>query len=295
MQFYVKKFNQTKPDVPKLVKNTTLSRWNYSIKVHVAQVFGSRKDTLEYFLRINDAVVSPYPPLLLDHLYSAAAGSIQGEQALCLSLNHPLYRDDNKFFLAIFEVNLRGTTYEASINPFQSTDNGRGAYKALIDQNAGKDKWVKILRDAKTYVNEIKWDENTSYLLQAHIEKCRECHVDIENASEHVTEQVPNPCTRVKRLLGSIEGCTDPKICARVSVMSTEANGMQADFELAVSCLLTACPVAAKISKKRNNDQISGLGGKFKAGTVPKTGVELWYHKPPEFEQLSDSQIYKLL
>ena len=99
---------------------------------------------------------------------------------------------------------LLGTTYEASIKPFQRTGNGRGAYKALIDQNSGKDKWIKILRDANTYVNERKCYGTTSYLLQANIEKCRECYVDIENESEHVTEQVPNTRTRVQSLLDSI-------------------------------------------------------------------------------------------
>ena len=74
--------------------------------------------------------------------------------------------------------------------------------------------------------------------------------MDIENASEHVTEYVPNPRTRVQSLLNSIEGCTDPKICDRVDVVSNEASGMQADFELAVAHLLSACPVAANVAKK---------------------------------------------
>ena len=70
---------------------------------------------------------------------------------------------------------------------------------------------------------------------------------------------------------------------------------MQADFELAVAHILHACPVASKVSKKLNNSQISGLGGNFKLGTVPKTGVGLRYHKPPEFPQLSDAQRDELL
>ena len=123
-----------------------------------------------------------------------------------------------------------GTTYKASIKSFQRTGNGRGDYKALIAQHAGKDNWVKILQDAKIYVNERKLDGTTSYILQAHIEKFRECYVDIENASEHMTEQVPNPRTRVQSLIGSIEGCTDPNICARVAAVSNESNGMQADL-----------------------------------------------------------------
>ena len=70
---------------------------------------------------------------------------------------------------------------------------------------------------------------------------------------------------------------------------------MQADFELAVPYLLPACPVAAKASKKQKNAYISGLGGNIKAGTVPKNGVELRYHTPPEFAQLGDAQKDELL
>ena len=170
----VNKSKQTKLDGTKLVKNTTLSKWDNSIKVHAAQLFGAGKATIEYFLRTNDAVVAPHPPLMMDHSYSAAVGYIQVKNTLSLSLNHTLYRDDSKSFFAILDVALRITTYEASIKPFQRNGNGHGAYKALIDQHAGKDKWVRILRDSKTYVNERKLDGTTSYLLQAHIEKCRE-------------------------------------------------------------------------------------------------------------------------
>ena len=95
--------------------------------------------------------------------------------------------------------------------------------------------------------------------------------------------------------MGSVEGCTDPKICARVAAISNEASGMLADFEKSVAHLLPECPVAAKVAKKRKNANISGLGGNFKAGTGPKTGVELHYHKPPEFAKLSNEQREELL
>ena len=84
---------------------------------------------------------------------------------------------------------------------------------------------------------------------------------------------MPNPCTQVQSLLDSIEGCTDPKICARVAEVPNEANGMLADFELSFARLLPVCLVAAKVANKRKNTQISGLVGNFKAGTVPKTVV----------------------
>ena len=131
----------------------------------------------------------------------------------------------------MLELALRGTTFEASIKTFQRTGNGRGAYEELIYQHSGKEKWIKILHDANNYVNGQKWDGTTRYLLQSHIDKCRECYLDIENASEHITEQIPNSRTRVQSLLDSVEGFTDPNICAIVASISNGASGMMADFE----------------------------------------------------------------
>ena len=65
---------------------------------------------------------------------------------------------------------------------------------------------------------------------------------------------------------------------------------MLADFEKAVAHLLPACPVAAKVAKKRKNVNISGLGVSLNAITGPKTGVELHYLKPPEFANISKEQ-----
>ena len=42
--------------------------------------------------------------------------------------------------------------------------------------------------------------------MQSHIEKCRQCYVDIENATEHIKEQIPAPRTRVQSLLDLIKG-----------------------------------------------------------------------------------------
>ena len=94
----------------------------------------------------------------------------------------------------------------------------------------------------KTYVNEAKWDGTTSQLLQSHIERIRESYIDIENAAQHIKEQIPDPRTRVQSLIDSIEGCTDAKVCARVAAISNETNGMLDDFERAVAHLITSVP-----------------------------------------------------
>ena len=84
-----------------------------------------------------------------------------------------------------------------------------------------------------------------------------------------------------------MDGFTDPKVCARLAAISNEDLGMLNSFEDAVAHLLPSCPVAAKVSKKRKGAHISGIGGGMKGGTGPKTGVELCYYKPTEYESLS--------
>ena len=79
--------------------------------------------------------------------------------------------------------------------------------------------------------------------MQAHIERCRESYVDWETASLHVPDQVPIKRTRVQSLLDSMDGCTDPKVCARVAAISNEALEMLNNSENDVAHLLPACPI----------------------------------------------------
>ena len=120
--------------------------------------------------------------------------------------------------------------------------------------------------------------------MQAHIERCRESYVDWETASLHVPDQFPIERTRVQSLLDSMDGCTDPKVCARLAAISNEALGMINSFEYSVAHLLPACPVAANVYKKRKGVQISRIGGGLKGGTGPKTGDKLRYYKPTEYK-----------
>ena len=96
----------------------------------------------------------------------------------------------------------------------------------------------------------------------------------------HVPDQVPIERTRVQSLLDSMDGCTDPKVCVRLVAISNESLGMLNSFEDAVAHLLPACPVAAKVFKKRKGAQISGICGGLKGGTGPKTGVKIRYYNP---------------
>ena len=124
-------------------------------------------------------------------------------------------------------------------------------------------------------------------MMQAHIKRFREFYVDWETASLHVIDQVPIKRKRVQSILDSMDGSTDPKVCARLAAISNEALGMLNSFEDSVAHLLPACPVAAKFYKRCKGAHISGIGGGLKGGTGPKTGVELRYYKPTEYKNLS--------
>ena len=119
-----------------------------------------------------------HPTLVLNFPYSTLAGSVAGEQALQLSHNHTLFGDDNEQFYGILKETVHVTVYEATIKPFQRLADGRGSYLALIAQHAGRYKYIAILRTAKEYMNNRKWDRTTATTMQAHIERCRESYVD---------------------------------------------------------------------------------------------------------------------
>ena len=75
-------------------------------------------------------------------------------------------------------------------------------------------------------MNNRKWDGTTATTIQAHIERCRESYVDCETASLHVPYQVPIERTRVQSLPDSMDGCTDPKVCAKLAAISNEVLDM---------------------------------------------------------------------
>ena len=164
---------------------------------------------------------------------------------------------------------------------------GRGSYFEFIAQHAVQDKWIAIMRTAKEYVNNRKWDGTTATTMQVNIDWCRKSYVDWETASLQVLDQVPIERTIVQSLLGSMDSCTDPKVCASLTAISNEALGMLNNFEDADAHLLPACPIAAKVFKKRKGAQISGIGGGLKYGTGPNTGVKIRYYKPTYYKTLS--------
>ena len=96
---------------------------------------------LAYVIQIDPQVPGNAPPLAAKQPHSTEHGSVEGELVARASHSHALFRDDNSVVHYHLEEATRGTSYAASIKPFQRGKDGRGAWKALNSQYVGMDKW----------------------------------------------------------------------------------------------------------------------------------------------------------
>ena len=286
-----KKKNSTLNSVPKLNKSTTVPRWMDSIRLHLRLVYGGRDSNLLYLIREDDAVPAPAPTTAAGLPHTADGGSVEGDLEMRLSHVHPLFDDDNAKLYQIIEEAIRGSAFEASIKPFETTQNGHAAFKALTSQHAGKAKYRVMLKQAKDYVQNMKWDGTTNYTLASHVNKCRDSYVNWGVAAQYIPDQVPNDQIKVYNFLESIKDCVNPDIAAARSAIRIEKNGFYNDWEKAVEHILPCCPVSAKKNKKKGgtNPAEVSTAETVKKG-VGKTGVELRWHKRSEFKDLTKEQ-----
>ena len=86
----------------------------------------------------------------------------------------PEFAEDNATVLRLLQDMLADTLHMLSMNPFQRTRDGRGAFQDTQRHNMGKYKWDKVLEDAESMVQTRAWNGKNSILpLKAHINKHR--------------------------------------------------------------------------------------------------------------------------
>ena len=81
------------------------------------------------------------------------AGSIQQELIDRVSYDHSSFKNDNRSVNYLLEEATRGTSFSASIKPFQKMKNGRGTWFSLKDQHVGEDKWKRLLEEKEDFIN----------------------------------------------------------------------------------------------------------------------------------------------
>ena len=201
------------------------------------------------------------------------------------SHTHALFRDDNSVVYYHLEEATRGTSYAASIKPFQKVKDGRGAWKALTSQYAGKDKWEAEIKCQEQLLHTRIWKWQSNFSLENFISQHRNAYVSMQASAEHVQYQLPNKHSRVGFLLEAIQ-CSDPGLQAAMASIKTDngPEGMRNNFEATASHLLPYDPVAKKRSsgQKRESAQISSVMDPSptttKKPSIGKTGVHLHYY-----------------
>ena len=301
------------PEVPKITKALPIIKWTEAFHDYANRVIGARMIPLSYVIRPEVDVPVVAPPQAANKPHSEEHGSVEAELVARASHGHELYREDNATVYYSLEEATRGTSYAALIKPFQRTKDGRGAWNALTNQYAGKDKWESEIKKQDDLLHTRIWKGQNNFPLEGFLAQHRNAFVSMQQCAEHVEYQLPNKHTRVGYLLEGIQ-CSDAGLQAAMASVRTDdgPNGMRNNFEAAVAHLLPYDPVAKKraaAGAKRQSAQISSVdnetsestvaevsgasagGGKSTAKpSIGKTGVHFRYHTPDEYHTLSNEQ-----
>ena len=305
------------PKVPLCTKTLGFINWTESMPTYLNSIVGDRSPPvpLSYIICEDRNMPEEAPVFANNHPYSIVHGSVQSELIARASHDHHLFPEDNKKVYEILEEALRGTPYAPAMKPFERTKDGRAAWIAVTSQYAGLDKWKAMLASAEEMINNRKWNgSNTSYSLEKFIQQHRSAFVTLTQCSERVPYQLPNEHTRVTKVLANIES-NDAKLLSALANVQADGGeqGKMHDFEAMAAYILPYDPVKSRRKlgqSKRKGAEISEVtstitdgkrsktiqvsGKQLKIG-VGKTGVDLRYHTPEEFNKLSQDQRDELM
>ena len=192
-------------------------------------------------------------------------------------------------------------------NPSNKNRDGEGAWKALTSQYAGKDKWEAEIKKQEQLLDTCVWKGQSNFSLEHFISQHCNAYVSMSACAEHIQYQLPNEHSCVGILIDAIQ-CADAVLQATMASAKTDngLNGLQNNFERAVSHLLPYDPVAKKRATgiKRGSALISlaeahdgpttTIATNDAKPSIGKTGVHLRYHKHHEYKKLMHEQCCEL-
>ena len=297
--------DESTPDTPKITKTLTVIKWTEAFADFLNRVIGTRTIPLSYVIRADATVANIAPPIAANQPYAAEYGSVESELIARASHTHALFRDDNAKVYYYLEEATRTTIYAGSIKPYQKAKDGRGAWKAMVSQYAGEDKWRMELKRQDELLHTYKWKGQANFSLERFVGQHRNAYISMTQCAEHVQFQLPNEQTRVGYLMDAI-GCNDAPLQAAMALVRNDPAKMNS-FEETASFLLPHCPVAKKrtAGSKRDIANISDLnasdekgsdkqvrfsGGKSPKRGIGKSGVHFRFYGLEEYKKLSRAQ-----
>ena len=117
-----------------------------------------------------------------------------------------------------------GSSVESTFKTFSRTQNGRGAYLALIDHQVGASKYRTTLKKRINLLQSIKWNRR-NYSLEKHVSNHQQAVDDIQDCSEHITVTTPDQSQRAEYLIDSIN-CPDSTLQASIGLIRSNVRNM---------------------------------------------------------------------
>ena len=115
-----------------------------------------------------------------------------------MSHEHSLFDDDNATCFNHLEEATHGTIISVTIPPFKRRRNGRGAWRAIIAQHCGDDKWEADIKSSDDFLKTRIWKGNENHSLERFMKQHRSTYITLQQCDEHFTYQIPHDRTRVK-------------------------------------------------------------------------------------------------
>ena len=291
------------PETPKISKALPVIKWTEAFQDFLNRKIGNHNIPLAYIIRDEPNPPAMALPLAPGQPHSVEHGSVEAELIAQASHTHALFWNDNSDLYFLLEEATQGTSYAASIRPFQRNRDGEAAWKALTSQYAGKDKWEAEIKKQEQLLHTCIWKGQSNFSLEHFISQHRNAFVSMSACAEHIQYQLPNEHSRVGFLINAIQ-CADAGLQAAMASAKTDnsPNGLRNNFERAVSHLLPYDPVAKKRATgiKRGSALISlteahegpniTIAANDSKPSIGKTGVHLHYHKHHEYMKLTHDQ-----
>jgi hypothetical protein len=263
------------PEVPKISKTLSIIKWTEAFTDFLHHKIGVRLIPLAYV--VHKMVTVPAPPALSTGLpYSTLHGSVEGEMIARASHTHPLFRNDNLAVYYLLEEATRGTSYAPTIKPYQRTKHNRDAWRSLVKQYTGVDKWEAEVKHQDDLLHNRQWKGQSNFSLEKCIAQHQNAFISMRQYVEHITFQLPNP--GLQAAMANVRTDTNPIV------------GKMNDFEATASYLLPYYPV----SKKRATGNKRGLASISEVSGTDETDVSSVTHSTftlkccPEFRTNAD-------
>ena len=285
---------QDEPDAPVVNdkdKEKKIIKWMPLFEDALSRTFGS-KGPLIYVLRENADVPSEVDDPLDPNSHYGQSGSMIEELIKRLPHSGPIFKDDNKTVFMMISKAVAGTSVESTIKSFSRQKDGRAAYKALVANHAGDEKYRAIVKARMNLLQNIKWN-GRSYPLEQHVSNHRTAVDDLVDCALHINNAVPNMSQRVEYLLESIS-CQDSSLQAAMGNIRADTNGMRSNYETAASHLIEVDPYRRASNQNTNKGKQANVSAVTFAGRG-KTGVDLRWHTRKEFGELTSEQKDELI